>query len=134
MALCTKADLYALEWLEAAAARLPWLTVVPVLSDAKPEDAWTGRTGFVHLAVLADFADLSQHEVYACGALIVIESAKRDFSARPACRKPASRRLLHLGSRQGRRLSAARQKAGTTRAASERQRACPSPDRPFVVR
>jgi CDP-4-dehydro-6-deoxyglucose reductase len=77
----TKADLYALEWLEAAAARLPWLTVVPVLSDAKPEDHWTGRTGFVHLAVLADFADLSQHEVYACGAPIVIESAKRDFSA-----------------------------------------------------
>ena len=28
----------------------------------------SGRTGFVHQAVLDDFADLSGHQVYACGA------------------------------------------------------------------
>jgi CDP-4-dehydro-6-deoxyglucose reductase len=54
---------------------------VPVISDALPEDGWSGRTGFVHLAVLQDFPDLSGHQVYACGAPIVIESARRDFVA-----------------------------------------------------
>jgi CDP-4-dehydro-6-deoxyglucose reductase, E3 len=55
------------------------LKYVPVVSDALPEDSWAGRTGFVHRAVLEDFADLSGHQVYACGAPIVVESAQRDF-------------------------------------------------------
>jgi CDP-4-dehydro-6-deoxyglucose reductase len=33
----------------------------------------------VHLAVLDDYPDMSAHQVYACGAPIVVESAKRDF-------------------------------------------------------
>jgi CDP-4-dehydro-6-deoxyglucose reductase len=53
---------------------------VPVISDALPEDAWTGRTGFVHRAVMEDFADLSGHQVYACGVPIMVESARRDFT------------------------------------------------------
>jgi CDP-4-dehydro-6-deoxyglucose reductase len=52
---------------------------IPVVSDALPEDHWTGRTGFVHEAVMQDFPDLSQHSVYACGAPIVVQSAQRDF-------------------------------------------------------
>jgi CDP-4-dehydro-6-deoxyglucose reductase len=52
-----------------------------VVSDATAEDAWTGRTGFVHRAALEDIADLSNHQVYACGAPIVVDSARRDFSA-----------------------------------------------------
>jgi CDP-4-dehydro-6-deoxyglucose reductase len=55
---------------------------IPVLSDPKPTDAWPGRTGFVHQAVLADFADLSGFQVYACGAPPMIEAARRDFFAR----------------------------------------------------
>jgi CDP-4-dehydro-6-deoxyglucose reductase len=55
---------------------------VPVLSEAMPADAWEGRTGLVHQAVLADFADLSGHDVYACGAPQMIEAAQRDFVAR----------------------------------------------------
>jgi CDP-4-dehydro-6-deoxyglucose reductase len=47
-----------------------------------PEDAWTGRTGFVHQAVLQDFADLSGHQVYACGAPVVVDSAQADFTAK----------------------------------------------------
>ena len=31
--------------------------------------------------MLEDFADLSGHQVYACGAPIVIESARREFCA-----------------------------------------------------
>lgn len=81
------ADLYMHAWCEQAAATLPWLRYVPVVSDALPEDAWTGRTGFVHQAVMHDFPDLSGHQVYACGAPIVVESAQRDFIAR--CRLPA---------------------------------------------
>jgi CDP-4-dehydro-6-deoxyglucose reductase len=54
---------------------------VPVISEALPEDNWTGRTGFVHRAVMQDFPDLSGYQVYACGVPIMVDSAKRDFVA-----------------------------------------------------
>jgi CDP-4-dehydro-6-deoxyglucose reductase, E3 len=73
------ADLYMHDWVLAQVAKMPNLKYVPVISDALPEDAWTGRTGFVHRAVLQDFADLSGHQVYACGAPIVVDSAQKDF-------------------------------------------------------
>lgn len=63
------------------AADLPQFTYVPVVSNALPEDQWQGRTGFVHQAILADLPDLSQHQVYACGAPVMVDSAKRDFVA-----------------------------------------------------
>lgn len=75
------ADLYQSAWIESKLTEMPNLRYVPVVSDALPEDAWTGRTGFVHQAVLQDFPDLSGHEVYACGAPIVVESAHRDYVA-----------------------------------------------------
>ncbi len=62
------------------------LTYVPVISEAAPEDGWTGRAGFVHRAVMQDFPDLSQHQVYACGVPIMVDSARKDFIA--ACRLP----------------------------------------------
>ena len=77
----SRADLYLDAWAQAAAARLPNLRYVPVLSEPRPEDAWTGRTGFVHESVMADLTDLSDHQVYACGAPIVVDSARADFSA-----------------------------------------------------
>jgi CDP-4-dehydro-6-deoxyglucose reductase len=76
-----KADLYLHDWATEAAASLPWLRYVPVLSEPAPEDGWTGRTGLVHQAVMADLPDLSAHEVYACGAPVMVESAQRDFTA-----------------------------------------------------
>jgi CDP-4-dehydro-6-deoxyglucose reductase len=75
------ADLYQSAWIEAQLASMPHLRYVPVVSDAQPEDQWTRRTGFVHRAVLQDFPNLSGHQVYACGAPIVVESARTDFSA-----------------------------------------------------
>ena len=75
------ADLYQSTWIEAKLAEMPNLRYVPVVSNALPDDAWTGRTGFVHEAVLQDVPDLSGHEVYACGAPIVVDSAKRDYMA-----------------------------------------------------
>ncbi len=74
-------DLYMDAWVQQQLAAMPNLRYVPVVSDALAEDAWSGRTGFVHRAVMEDFPDLSGHQVYACGAPIVIESARRDFSA-----------------------------------------------------
>jgi CDP-4-dehydro-6-deoxyglucose reductase len=68
-------------WLREQMAKMPHLRYVPVVSNATPDDNWTGRTGFVHQAVLEDFADLSGHQVYACGAPIVVDSAKRDYVA-----------------------------------------------------
>jgi CDP-4-dehydro-6-deoxyglucose reductase, E3 len=55
---------------------------VPVVSEARVEDAWNGRVGFVHRAVMEDLPDLSQHQVYACGAPIVIDSARADFTTK----------------------------------------------------
>jgi CDP-4-dehydro-6-deoxyglucose reductase len=55
---------------------------VPVVSDALPEDAWSGRTGFVHRAVMADFPDLSGCQVYACGVPVMVDAAQRDFTTR----------------------------------------------------
>ena len=75
------ADLYMDDWVRAQCDAMPNLHYVPVVSDALPEDAWQGRTGFVHRAVLEDFPDLSGHQVYACGAPVVVDSAKRDFGA-----------------------------------------------------
>jgi CDP-4-dehydro-6-deoxyglucose reductase, E3 len=72
-------DLYMHRWCESLAAEMPQLRYVPVVSDALPEDAWAGRKGFVHRAVMQDWPDLSGHQVYACGAPIVIDSAQRDF-------------------------------------------------------
>lgn len=74
-------DLYQNALPEAWAAQHANIRYVPVLSAPAAGDAWTGRTGFVHQAVLADFADLSGHQVYACGSPAMIDSAKRDFMA-----------------------------------------------------
>lgn len=74
-------DLYMDDLVRTWEQKLPRFSYVPVVSDALPEDGWTGRTGFVHKAVMDDFSDLSSHEVYACGAPIVVESARREFAA-----------------------------------------------------
>lgn len=58
---------------------LPGFRYVPVLSEAEGEDGWTGRTGLVHHAVMADLPDLSSHEVYACGAPAMIDAARADL-------------------------------------------------------
>ena len=79
-------DLYLHALAEKWAAEHASFKYVPVISDALPEDNWQGRTGFVHRAVMADFPDLSAHQVYACGVPIMVDSARADFTAR--CRLP----------------------------------------------
>ncbi len=82
-----RADLYLHDWALQAAAELPWLDYVPVLSEPSEEDAWTGRSGFVHAAVMADLPDLSTWQVYACGTPAMVAAAERDFVSR--CNLPA---------------------------------------------
>jgi CDP-4-dehydro-6-deoxyglucose reductase, E3 len=79
------ADLY-LHALAAGWAARGALKYVPVISDALPQDAWTGRAGFVHRAVMQDFPDLSGHQVYACGVPIMVDAARKDFTTQ--CRLP----------------------------------------------
>lgn len=81
-------DLYMAELPLQWAAENPHFTFVPVLSDALREDDWTGRTGLVHRAVMADHPDLSGHQVYACGAPVMVDAARRDFTAQ--CGLPAA--------------------------------------------
>jgi CDP-4-dehydro-6-deoxyglucose reductase, E3 len=53
---------------------------VPVISEARPEDNWIGRTGFVHRAVMQDIPDLSKCQVYACGVPVMVDAARKDFT------------------------------------------------------
>jgi CDP-4-dehydro-6-deoxyglucose reductase len=75
-----QSDLYMLEtakkWEEHG------IKFTPVVSD----EAWSGRSGFVHQAVVDDYADLSGHQVYACGAPVVVEAAHTDLTGK--CRLP----------------------------------------------
>jgi len=67
-------DLYMLDKVKEWEAQ--GIKFTPVVSD----EAWSGRSGFVHQAVLDDFKDLSGYDVYACGAPVVIEAAYKEFT------------------------------------------------------
>jgi CDP-4-dehydro-6-deoxyglucose reductase len=58
---------------------MPRLRYVPVLSEPADTDQWSGRTGFVHRAVMADWPDLSGHQVYACGVPVMVDAARREL-------------------------------------------------------
>lgn len=75
----SRRDLYMAALPEQWAREQPNFRYVPVLSEPQPDDAWTGRTGFVHRAVMEDLPDLSAFQVYACGAPVMIDAARRDF-------------------------------------------------------
>ena len=77
----TRPDLYRHDWLLAQQRELSWLHYTPVLSEPTESCDWRGAEGFVHRRVLEDFPDLSGFEVYACGAPVVVESARRDYVA-----------------------------------------------------
>jgi CDP-4-dehydro-6-deoxyglucose reductase len=75
-------DLYLDELPERWAREHAHVRYTPVLSEPSPDDAWAGRTGWVHDAVLDDCPDLSGVEVYASGPPPMIEAIKMSFSAR----------------------------------------------------
>ncbi|BBI98603.1 CDP-6-deoxy-delta-3,4-glucoseen reductase [Ferrigenium kumadai] len=69
-----QADLYMLDKIKEWEAL--GIKSTPVVSD----EPWSGRSGFVHQAVMEDFSDLSGYDVYACGAPVVVEAAFREFT------------------------------------------------------
>lgn len=74
-----KRDLYLMELLGDWDEKYANFSFVPVLSEPAEEDQWQGRTGWVHEAVLADHADLSDVDVYAGGPPPMIDALKKVF-------------------------------------------------------
>ena len=72
-------DLYMNALCEAWAKDLSDFQYIPVISDAVPEDGWSGRSGFVHQAVMADHPDLKDFQIYVCGAPVMVNAARQDF-------------------------------------------------------
>lgn len=68
-------DALARQWAE----KRPGLVYVPVVSSPTPEDGWTGRTGRLPEAVIADLPTLAGHEVYACGSPAMVAAAREAF-------------------------------------------------------
>jgi CDP-4-dehydro-6-deoxyglucose reductase len=79
-------DLYLNQLPERWAQQHAHFRYVPVISEARAEDGWSGRSGFVHRAVMQDLPDLSAHQVYACGVPVMVDSARKDFIAQ--CQLP----------------------------------------------
>jgi CDP-4-dehydro-6-deoxyglucose reductase len=80
-------DLYMDELCQAWTTTMPDFQYVPVISDALPEDGWTGRSGYVHAAVMQDIPDMSGWQVYACGAPVMVDAARNEYVAQ--CGLPA---------------------------------------------
>jgi len=74
-------DLYLNDLCKTWEKDIPNFKYIPVISDSLPEDAWHGRTGFVHQAVIDDHPNLKDFQVYACGAPVMVNAARNDFSA-----------------------------------------------------
>ena len=75
----SKEDLYMDELAKSWTKQNPLIRYTPVLSDQKEEDNWTGRTGYVHAAIMEDYADLSQYEIYGSGAPEMVYAGRDEF-------------------------------------------------------
>lgn len=79
----SKADLYLYELAQQWADEHDNIHFIPVLSDPNHEDAWEGRTGYVHDAIMEDFPDgFADYEVYACGPPGMVNAGHAAFIAR----------------------------------------------------
>ena len=78
----TRADLYLDELARRWAAEHENIEYIPVLSQPLAEEAWEGRTGYVHEAIAADFEELSAYEVYASGPPAMVKAAEPAFAER----------------------------------------------------
>jgi NAD(P)H-flavin reductase len=47
---------------------------IPVFSEPQSDGSWNGRSGLVHEAILEDFPELKEHEIYACGSVRMVEA------------------------------------------------------------
>lgn len=70
-------DLYQFELADQWARDHHWISFTPVLSE--PGGAWSRRTGLVHEALLEDYADLSNVDLYMSGPPAMIDVARHQF-------------------------------------------------------
>lgn len=75
----TKEDLYMDELAQSWTKQNPLIRYTPVLSEAKEDDNWTGRTGLVHEAIMEDYPDLSQYEIYGSGSPAMVYAGRDEF-------------------------------------------------------
>ncbi|MFN7085756.1 MAG: FAD-binding oxidoreductase [Burkholderiales bacterium] len=75
-------DLYMMELAQRWQREHDNFKFVPVVSEARPEDQWRGRSGLVHEAILRDFPDLSGYEIYICGSVKMVDTAFPAFLER----------------------------------------------------
>ena len=72
-------DIYLRDLPEGWAREHPSFTFVPVLSE--PDEGWQGRTGWVHEAVVEDFVDLTQYDLYMAGPPPMVKAGLAAFRA-----------------------------------------------------
>jgi CDP-4-dehydro-6-deoxyglucose reductase, E3 len=75
----TETDLYFDDVVKQWAIDHAHITYNPVLSETENIKGWKGKTGFVHDAVLEDYADLSGHDIYACGPPPMVNAVVESF-------------------------------------------------------
>lgn len=76
----TERDLYLDSLARSWAKNHPRLRYVPVLSN--PDHPWSGRIGLIHQAIVDDFPDLSDFEIYAGGPPAMVYAGKAVFHDR----------------------------------------------------
>jgi CDP-4-dehydro-6-deoxyglucose reductase len=77
----SRAELYEDAAVRAWCLRYPNLRYTPVLSAPSLADAWDGRTGWVHRALLEDYPELASFDVYASGPPAMIAAIRQEFPA-----------------------------------------------------
>jgi len=76
----TAEDLYMEDVIESWLPRSN-MTYIPVLSEAGSDSNWQGRTGLVHEAIVKDFNDLQNYEVYSCGPPAMVRAGREAFTS-----------------------------------------------------
>ncbi|MCW8090824.1 NAD(P)H-flavin reductase [Alteromonas sp. ASW11-130] len=70
-------DLYMSEKMKQLATLHPHFTYVPVIEEA--DDSWKGHTGYVHHAVMKDFTDMSNCQIYVAGRFEMAKAVRDDY-------------------------------------------------------
>ncbi|WP_299083765.1 NAD(P)H-flavin reductase [uncultured Paraglaciecola sp.] len=75
----TKQDMYAFDELNTLAQQHPHFSFIPVVEQA--ETNWSGKTGWVHKAVLEDIPNLANYQVYVAGRFEMAKVVRDDFTS-----------------------------------------------------
>ncbi len=68
---------YELEETAAIIAKLPYANFIPVIENGN--DAWQGKTGLVHQAVMHDIVSLEPYDIYLAGRFEMVGAIRTDF-------------------------------------------------------